>query len=125
MPDRARVLDLIAHVEEGKYVEAIERFYTEDATMQENLASPRSGRDALAEGERRALQSSTIVTRKVNWFLVDGDRSVVNWVFEITGPDGKTRVMDEMACQDWRGDRICRERFCYDPASIAELNAVT
>lgn len=122
MPERARVLDLIACVEEGKYVEAIERFYTEDATMQENLRSPRSGRDTLAEGERKALETNAIVARKVSWFLVDGDRSVVNWIFEITGPDGKTRVMDEMACQDWRGDRICRERFCYDPASIAELN---
>ena len=121
MPDRARVLDLIAHVEEGKYVEAIERFYTEDATMQENLGAPRGGRDALVAGERKALEASAIVARKVSWFLVDGDRSVVNWVFEITGPDGRTRLMDEMACHDWRGDRICRERFCYDPASIVEL----
>lgn len=120
MPDRAVVLDLIAHVEAGRYVEAIERFYTEDATMQENLGEPRGGRDALVAAERTALERNRIVARKVAWYLVDGDRSVINWVFEITGPDGKTRVMDEMACQDWEGNRIRRERFCYDPASIAE-----
>ncbi|MEQ8266912.1 MAG: nuclear transport factor 2 family protein [Parvibaculum sp.] len=120
MPERARVLDFIAHVKAGQFVEAIERFYTEDATMQENAGPPRGGRDALMEGERKVLEKSTIVAREADWFLVDGDRSVVNWVFEITGPDGKTRVMNEMACQDWQGDRIARERFYYDPASVTE-----
>lgn len=120
MPERARVLDFIAHVKAGKFVEAIELFYTEDATMQENASPPRGGRDALVKGERKVLESSRIVAREADWFLVDGDRSVVNWTFEITGADGKTRVMNEMACQDWRGDRIARERFYYDPASVTE-----
>ncbi|ABS63060.1 conserved hypothetical protein [Parvibaculum lavamentivorans DS-1] len=120
MPDRERVLDFIACVKAGKFVEAIERFYTGDATMQENAHPPRGGRDALAKSERKVLETSRIVTREADWFLVDGDRSVVNWVFEITGPDGKTRVMNEMACQDWQGDLIHRERFYYDPASVTE-----
>lgn len=120
MPAHERVLDFIGHVKAGHFVEAIELFYTEDATMQENAAPPRGGRDALAAGERKVLEKSSIVTREADWFLVDGDRSVVNWIFEITGPDGKTRVMNEMACQDWRGDRIHRERFYYDPSSVTE-----
>jgi hypothetical protein len=32
MPSRERVLALVAMVEQGKYVEAIEEFYTQDAT---------------------------------------------------------------------------------------------
>lgn len=52
MPSRERVMALVAMVEQGKYVEAIEAFYAEDASMQENNDSPRGGRDKLVEGER-------------------------------------------------------------------------
>lgn len=57
-------------------------------------------------------------TRRVETDLVDGDRVVINWVFEMTGQDGSTRVMDELALQAWDGDRIATERFYYDPAQI-------
>ena len=55
MPERARVEALIRRVEEGRYVEAIEEFYAEDATMQENGHAPRVGRKALVEHERATL----------------------------------------------------------------------
>ena len=57
-------------------------------------------------------------TRRVETCLVDGDGVVINWVFEMTGEDGATRVMDELALQTWDGDRIAAERFFYDPAQI-------
>jgi hypothetical protein len=44
MPSRDRVRALVEMVEAGKYVEAIEAFYTEDATMQENQKPPRGPR---------------------------------------------------------------------------------
>ena len=31
----------------------------------------------------------------------------------------KVRRFDEIALQEWRGDRIFRERFFYDPATIS------
>ncbi|MEX1153369.1 nuclear transport factor 2 family protein [Parvibaculum sp.] len=121
MPSPERVADFIAHVKADRFVAAIERFYTEDATMQENAAPPRGGRDALVAHERQVLAAvKSIHAKKADWLLIDGDRVVINWVFEITGPDGKTRVMEEIACQDWRDDRIFRERFFFDPASIVE-----
>ena len=52
MPIRDRVMALVAMVEQGKYVEAIHEFYTEDATMQENGEPPRGGGDRVVEGER-------------------------------------------------------------------------
>jgi hypothetical protein len=45
MPIRARVNKFIAVVESGGHAGAIERYYTEDASMQENTAPPRVGRD--------------------------------------------------------------------------------
>ena len=52
MPSRARLDEFIAVVEAGDHAGAIERYYTEDASMQENTLPPRVGRDALVARER-------------------------------------------------------------------------
>jgi ketosteroid isomerase-like protein len=119
MPARERVEQLIALVEQGRFVEAIERFYAEDASMQENGAAPRRGKPALLEHERRFLASlKSARTLPVEDFLVDGERAVVRWRFEFTWPDGRTARLDELALQRWRGDLIAEERFYYDPAQM-------
>jgi ketosteroid isomerase-like protein len=115
MPSRERVQAFIAMVEASEYVEAIRQFYTEDASMQENLGAVRTGRDALAAGEEKVLETSSIATRPGTTFVLDGDRVVINWVFDIVR-DGRTFTLDELAYQVWRGDRIAQERFYYDPA---------
>jgi ketosteroid isomerase-like protein len=116
MPSVERVKALIGLVEQGRYVEAIEAFYHEDASMQENLDPPRRGRAALAERERQVMAAFQIRTRPVTTFLVDGDVAVINWVFDFVGPDGRTFSQDELALQRWQGERIAEERFYYDPA---------
>jgi len=116
MPSRDRVLELISLVERGKYVEALREFYAEDASMQENMDPPRVGIANLIENERRILDTVKIRTNPVSAFLIDGDRAVINWVFEITTPDGRTFRQDELAHQLWNGDKIATERFYYDPA---------
>ena len=52
MPSRALLDEFIAVVESGDHAGAIERYYTEDASMQENASSPRVGRDRLVERGR-------------------------------------------------------------------------
>ena len=124
MPSRERVQELIALVERGEYVRAIEDFYHPEASMQEIGLPPRIGRQALVEHERAVLAGlQGMRTRRVETFLVDGDRVVINWVFEMTGRDGKVRTLDELALQIWDGDRITRERFYYDPAQIRPSQA--
>lgn len=119
MPSRERVAALVAMVEAGKYVEAIEEFYAEDATMQENQQPPRGGRDKLVEGERRTLAAHKAArTEPGSTFLLEGDRVVIHWVFVFTRKDGTSFRMEELAEQRWRGDRIAEERFYYDPGQL-------
>ena len=54
MPKPETLERFIARVESNAHVEAIEEFYTEGASMQENLEPPRVGRDTLVAHERRA-----------------------------------------------------------------------
>ena len=117
MPTRERVQAFVAMVEANEFVEAIRQFYTQDATMQENLGAVRIGRDALVAHEEATLRSvKSITTRPGSTRAVDGDRAIVRWVFDIVLADGKTFALDELAYQTWRGDRIAQERFYYDPA---------
>ncbi len=110
------VKELIALAEQGRFLEAIERFYAEDATMQENLDSPRVGLRALVENERRVLATvPDIHVERVGWFVVDRERAAINWVFAYTDPSGRKIQLDEVASQEWRDGKIVRERFYYDP----------
>lgn len=118
MPSRETVERFIRTVESNDHVRAIEEFYAEEASMQENTAPPRVGRDVLVAHEAAVLARTKVHTHKVATFLVDGDHVAINWVFEMTGQDGVTRRLDEMALQLWRGDKIVRERFFYDPAAL-------
>jgi ketosteroid isomerase-like protein len=120
MPTLERVRAFIAMVEAHDYVAAMEAFYHADATMQENLGAMRVGLPAMIEGEKGALQRSDIRARKVERFAIDGDHVFINWVFEMTPrAGGKTLILDEVAVQTWRGDRIAAERFYYDPKQMA------
>lgn len=116
MPSRARVDEFIAYVETGDHAVAIERYYTEDASMQENAAPPRVGRDVLVARERGILEGTKHVYSKAMSSVVEGDRVSIHWIFELTDHAGKMRRVDEIALQEWRGDRIFRERFFYDPS---------
>jgi hypothetical protein len=57
MPSPERLEAFIARVVEGKHAEAIEEYYTETASMQENLNEPRRGRDTLVAQERKCWQA--------------------------------------------------------------------
>ena len=110
MPTRSRVDEFIAAVESGDHAGAIERFYTEDASMQENATPPRSGRDRLVAHERAILARMKEVRS-----AVEGDNVMIHWIFDLIAHDGTVHRVDEIAMQEWRGDRIFRERFFYDP----------
>jgi ketosteroid isomerase-like protein len=51
--------------------------------------------------------------------VVEGDRVAIHWIFELTDHTGKVYKTDEVALQEWRGDRIFRERFFYQPSKPA------
>lgn len=111
------VKKLILLVEQGRFLEAIEQFYSADASMQENNDPPREGLNALLEREQQFLNSIRgMHVHRADSFVVSGDRAAINWVFEITDAEGKRRRLDEVAYQLWKDGKIIRERFYYDPA---------
>jgi hypothetical protein len=91
MPTTASLERFIARVEQNAHAEAIEEFYTADASIQENQSPPRVG-------------------------LANGDVVVIRWEFRFDWLDGTTTRMEELAYQRWQGELIAEETFFYDPA---------
>jgi hypothetical protein len=116
MPARDRVQAFVALVEQAKYVEALERFYHRDASMQENQQPVRIGLERLIADERaNVARFVRMKTDPVTDLLIDGDQVMIRWKFTFTPAEGPPVVMEEIALQRWRGDRIAEERFFYDP----------
>jgi ketosteroid isomerase-like protein len=84
--------------------------------MQENANPPRVGRDGLVAHERGVLARMAHVYSKAVSSMVEGDNVAIHWIFEMTNKSGKVHRFDEVALQQWRGDKIFRERFFYDPS---------
>ena len=119
MPSEATLESFIALVESNDHVAAIEKFYTEDASMQENHDEPRKGRSGLAGREAQFLKLwAKVDSHCVRPAFRSGDHVVIRWNFGFTAPDGTMRKMDELAYQRWQGDKIAEERFYYDPKQM-------
>jgi hypothetical protein len=119
MPSAQTLERFIARVESNAHVQAIEEFYTEGASMQENTNPPRVGRDKLVASERATLSRvRSVQSRCVLPVFVDGDRVVVRWIFRFEGSDGRVRELEELAYQRWEGERIAQEQFFYDPSQF-------
>lgn len=119
MPKPETLEKFIARVEHNAHAEAIEEFYTINATMQENQAPPRAGRDALIANERRVLaKAKSLTSTCVRPAFVDGNKVVIRWIFHFDWIDGTYTHIEELAYQRWDGERIAEESFFYDPAQM-------
>jgi SnoaL-like domain len=117
MPSPETLERFIARVEANAHAEALEEFYTEHATMQENQAAPRCGRDAHVATERRVMARARTVTSKcVRPVFLNGNHVVIRWEFHFEWLDGTATHIEELAYQRWEGERIAAETFFYDPA---------
>ena len=119
MPSRERVQGLVGLIEAGKFIEALQQFYLDDASMQENVTPPRRGLATLVAHERGVMgQFKQITARQLDGVFIAGDRVVMRWRFEFTRADGGKLMLDELSYQLWRGDRVAEERFYYDPGQL-------
>ena len=122
MSIRERVEALVREVEAGRFVEAIDTHYADDASSHESTGIDTTGKPALLAKERAFLTTvqSWDVIRAVD-VLVDRHMAAIHWKFELTIA-GKRIKMEEIALQHWSGDgesaRIVREQyFAFPPGS--------
>jgi hypothetical protein len=119
MPTPQTLEHFIAQVEAGRFIEAMERFYAEHATMQENHSPPRVGKAALLANERKVMAGTrSVKARCVRPVFVQGNQVVIRWQFEFENQYRTIARVDELALQRWEGEQIVEEKFFYDPAQM-------
>jgi hypothetical protein len=120
MPSRQTVEALAAAITAGRHDAAIEEFYTEAASMQENGAAPRVGREGLVANERGVMARFVgIQSERLGPSLIEGDHVASRWRFTFTLATGAVMVLEEISWQRWEGEKVAEERFFYDPAQMA------
>jgi hypothetical protein len=117
MPTLETLERFIARVESNAHAEAVDEFYTEYASMQENQDTPRVGRDVHVANEQRVMaRVKSLTSQCVRPVFVSDDKVVIRWIFHFEWLDGTVTHMEELAYQRWEGERIAEETFFYDPA---------
>ena len=119
MPRPETLERFIARVEQNAHAEALEEFYTANASMRENQKEPRIGRELLVANERKVLaRAKTVRSECIHPVFVNGNHVVIRWVFEFEWLDGTFTRIEELAYQRWEGERVAEEQFFYDPVQL-------
>lgn len=99
---------------EGKALEAFEKFYHEDVTMQENENWPVVGKEANRKREIQFFDSITeFRSAEVKGLAVNGNLSFVIWHYDYTHSEWGEKNYTQVSVQQWKDGQIIREQFFY------------
>ncbi len=111
-----RFEDLLSYIREGRILDAVNEFYSEDAAMQENSLPPTVGREANYEREKQFL--STVK----DWKRFDviaksvGDNvTFYETVMDWTSTDGTAVHVEQVVVTKWVNGKIINERYYHNP----------
>jgi flagellar hook assembly protein FlgD len=122
MPKVETIEQFIAMVEANEHDKAIEKFYTTNASMQENQAEPRVGRDNLVANEKNTLlKVKSLISKCIRPYFINGDHVVIQWYFRFEWKSGTVSEIEEIAWQNWQDELIKSEKFFYDPKQFTGL----
>jgi hypothetical protein len=116
MTFKEKATDMYNMVYSGKMMDAFEKYYHENVSMQENNEAPCLGKAANRERELGFLAMvkemhgggiDAITSDETN-----GITMVQSWM-DVTYQDGNRIKMDQVAVQKWDGDMIVTEKFYH------------
>ncbi|MBC8101912.1 MAG: nuclear transport factor 2 family protein [Cytophagales bacterium] len=113
---REKVRHLTELVTTGRANEAYRTYYAPDVVMQENGETPRTSLQASIDRQDQATTGVTVNEFAPRSIVVDGSHAAIEWVIDITTPDGSHIHIEEFALQTWKDGKIVQERFYYDPS---------
>lgn len=103
-------------VSQGKLMEAFEKYYADNVSMQENEGDIRTGKDANRKAEEAFVGGITKIN-EINMLTVAvGDNvSVLEYHFDVEHKDYGRINKNQVAIQRWQNNKITSEKFYYDP----------
>ena len=106
--------DLNALVMNGKLLEAFEKYYSENVSMQENSNPPFIGKDVNRKREEEFLKNILEFRgASVEGTAVSDDLSFVIWKYDYTHKEWGVRNYTQVSVQHWADGKIYHEQFFY------------
>lgn len=107
--------DLNRLVQEGKLLEAFEKYYHDDVAMQENNLPPTVSKEANRQRELAFLNNVTEFRgAEVKGMAVADDLSTVVWDYDYTHKEWGIRKYAQVSVQQWKDGKIISEKFIYN-----------
>ena len=94
------------------------KLYTEDVVSEEPAGGTVSGLQSLRSKLAGWLAGLRAATWKAKNVFVAGKTIAIEWEANITFKDGRQVKLVEVAVHEVRGDKVCAERFYYDPRAF-------
>lgn len=99
----------------GETLKAIELFYSENVSMQENEETPRVGKSKCLDNEKQNLKNVKELKCKLLNQAINNKENVVfsEWEITVTNKNDKTVKLTEVSVQHWDKGKIEKEKFYY------------
>ena len=106
--------ELNAMVLNGKAMEAFEKYYHDDVSMQENNLAPTISKAANRNREIQFVQDITeFRNAEVKGMAVGDGISYVSWTYDYTHRIWGIRNYNQVSIQHWKEGKIIHEQFIY------------
>jgi ketosteroid isomerase-like protein len=94
------------------------KLYTEDVVSEEPAGGTVTGLQSLRSKLAGWLAGLRSATWKARHVFVSGKTIAIEWEADVTFKDGRQMKLTEIAIHEVRGDKICAERYYYDPRAL-------
>ena len=112
--------DLVAMCRQGKNLDAIAKYYSEDIVSVESGSAPgmpaeMKGIDAITQKNKWWLDNHEIISANAIGPFLGDNQFAVEWKYEVKQKaTGNNMQMDEMALYTVEGGKIVHEHFFYN-----------
>jgi hypothetical protein len=117
MDIRAQVAALVAGIHAGRSLEVFEEFYADDVVINWNGVDDRVGKAANREFREFFAHNVQFHFLAAESVLVDGDKAVIEWVYEVSSAGGPRIRRKHVVVQTWESGKIVRQSF-YVPGPL-------
>lgn len=106
--------DLNTLVQEGKLLDAFDKYYHEDVAMQENSNAAIVGKETNRKRELEFLNNILEFRgASVRGLGVGDDISFVVWSYDYTHKEWGVKNYTQVSVQNWKDGKIIKEQFFY------------
>ena len=108
------ILDLKELLGKGQFLEAMEKYLTDDVVLQEADGTPKVGKETCIIAEKELLTTVTEFIRyDILHYAISGDTSYYEAIMEFKTNDGTHHRFEQVNRTKWRDGKIYSERYYH------------